>query len=323
MPQHTFDLDFRWTVNAEGHSWLEGVQVDDKSRRRDFLTDGNAPGVRFRLKEYQPFKSHSGLFREFGETAPTFEAMKSFADSFGLLGDSVMFLPGNSNRPFQGETFVQWTGEMGAMRGALKLYEWVREGNEAALSRHIIWKGSVCKYMSDPDWRPEQGLAPGEHVEFATLLWNAEQVQSGPWIQPGDVINPALLHIQRTINKRIEEHTAIRMLWRHDRAELVNVARPKNLLGALWLQFALTIERGSDFRRCAECGRWFELAPGLGRSDKQFCSVRCRVRSHRRRQAESSGEATHDISAERPSNPSEGPPKSTPTRKKSSRSSLS
>jgi hypothetical protein len=108
----------------------------------------------------------------------------------------------------------------------------------------------------------------------------------------------------------IEEHTAIRMLWRRDRAELVNVARPKNLLGALWLQFALTIERGSDFRRCAECGTWFELAPGLGRSDKQFCSVRCRVRSHRKRQAEGSAQPTHDVSAERRSESSKEPDRS-------------
>jgi hypothetical protein len=61
---------------------------------------------------------------------------------------------------------------------------------------------------------------------------------------------------------------------------------PDGLIGALWLQFARAVERDSRFRQCAECGIWFELAPGTARADKLYCSTPCRTKAYRKRQAE-------------------------------------
>ena len=47
-----------------------------------------------------------------------------------------------------------------------------------------------------------------------------------------------------------------------------------------------TVERDSQFRQCAECGIWFELAPGTARADKLYCSTPCRTKAYRKRQAE-------------------------------------
>jgi hypothetical protein len=59
---------------------------------------------------------------------------------------------------------------------------------------------------------------------------------------------------------------------------------PNDLLGAVWLQFAQTVGGDKGFRRCSQCGLWFELAPEGGRKTKQFCSGTCRARAHRTRQ---------------------------------------
>jgi hypothetical protein len=61
---------------------------------------------------------------------------------------------------------------------------------------------------------------------------------------------------------------------------------PEGLVGAIWLQFARAVERDSQFRQCAECQIWFELAPGTARSDKLYCSTPCRTKAYRKRQAE-------------------------------------
>ena len=51
------------------------------------------------------------------------------------------------------------------------------------------------------------------------------------------------------------------------------------------LQWGLAIAGNHQHRQCAECTNWFALHPGRGRSDKRFCSTRCRVRGHRRDEA--------------------------------------
>jgi len=102
----------------------------------------------------------------------------------------------------------------------------------------------------------------------------------------GDVIMPAYRFIQEIINKRLNGCASPRMLWDERRGEMSVRLIPNNLLGAVWLQLALAIERNSEFRRCAECETWFEVSPGSGRSDKVYCSNACRVKAHRRRHGE-------------------------------------
>jgi hypothetical protein len=68
------------------------------------------------------------------------------------------------------------------------------------------------------------------------------------------------------------------------------------LLGAMWLQLATSLGGVLDYRLCEECGEYYDsgalLPPRVGaverlhtkaRSDRRFCSNRCRMRSYRRR----------------------------------------
>jgi hypothetical protein len=58
---------------------------------------------------------------------------------------------------------------------------------------------------------------------------------------------------------------------------------PENLLDALWLQLAIALDRSESLQACVECGKWFAIKSGRGRSDKEFCSDACRMRAYRRR----------------------------------------
>jgi hypothetical protein len=62
--------------------------------------------------------------------------------------------------------------------------------------------------------------------------------------------------------------------------------QPKSLLGALCLQFAISIVGGKDYRQCVVCNTWFEMSLyDNGRwPDCRYCSNVCRNKALRQRQ---------------------------------------
>jgi len=94
---------------------------------------------------------------------------------------------------------------------------------------------------------------------------------------PGDLVKPALHYVQSTINKQLQGRASPRLLWDANRERLGLYIVPDGLVGTLWLQFARAVERDSRFRQCADCGIWFERAPGTARADKLYCSTPCRT----------------------------------------------
>ncbi len=63
---------------------------------------------------------------------------------------------------------------------------------------------------------------------------------------------------------------------------------PRNLLGAMYLQFYWLITSAGDLSRCKHCGRFLSYAPPISatgktrkpRNDKEFCDSRCRQNYH-------------------------------------------
>jgi len=58
------------------------------------------------------------------------------------------------------------------------------------------------------------------------------------------------------------------------------VSVPKNLLGAIWIQFEEAVTDNKKFEKCA-CKKWFEVSGKAARSDKKHCSATCRTKAHR------------------------------------------
>lgn len=78
---------------------------------------------------------------------------------------------------------------------------------------------------------------------------------------------------------------------------------PKSLIGALWLQFARSIEVGAEYRRCVVCGKWFELVTREVKRTRLYCSSACRFKQYRERQKSAveayvAGRAVDDIARE-------------------------
>jgi hypothetical protein len=312
-------LQFPWRAAKDGYSWVRSHPAFGASQQRAaFLTNGRPIGTAgFRVMEYQPLVVFPGLFRVFADTAPDYEGIKAFADRFGPLGPDVATqIPLTDQRNAKGEplgigeSLANWSDEILTMRRAVDLWEAARDGDVSRLERRIIWTedGSgiqidthpelVDRQVPDPSDRVERGWIAGMHL--------GDDVH-GRFVQ-GDLIRPALHYVQSKINTKLQGRASPRLLWDPNRERLILYIVPDGLIGALWLQFARAVERDSRFRQCAECGIWFELAPGTARADKLYCSTPCRTKAYRKRQAEAvrlhgEGNSLEDIARELDSDP--------------------
>ena len=152
----------------------------------------------------------------------------------------------------------------------------------------IFWEkdGSGVQVLSHPELPAGQLPEQPAFVERAWIAGTHPGDEVLDRFVRGDLVKPALHYVQSAINKQLEGRASPSLLWDTERERLGLYIVPDGLVGALWLQFARAVERDSRFRQCAECGIWFELAPGTARADKLYCSTPCRTKAYRKRQAE-------------------------------------
>jgi hypothetical protein len=111
-------------------------------------------------------------------------------------------------------------------------------------------------------------------------------VQRKLHISDDDPIMIALSVIQRVTDAKLRDHVASRLLFRANLPRLQISLEPTNLVGALWLQFALAVDLLKRFVKCPQCGAPFEVSRAVRtgkRADAKFCSARCRVAHYRGR----------------------------------------
>jgi len=313
-------LNFAWEVAKAGHHWVETHAMGQSPDVRwHFLTPAHRTGGGpFRVLRYHPLSAFSGLFRNFAATDPSLDAIKGFADRYGLLGGNlrrriVLYGQGRgSKHPMGfGEHVDGWVNEILIMRLAVDLWESARQGNADYLGRMISWTSDGTRVSINTHPELQRGQLPQQkpaHVHRAVIADERLDQEILARFVPGDPIGPALHCMQSLINEHLDHRASPRLLWEANRDRLGLYIVPDGLIGALWLQFARAVERDARFRQCLECTTWFEVAPGRGRSDKQFCSTACRTRAYRKRQAEAvrlhrEGRSIEDIARELESDP--------------------
>jgi hypothetical protein len=286
---------FTCHVPKVGFRWLETHPIPPPHQSRAwFLTVGREPGMRIGGGQtHNPLEEHTGLFRVFADTEPSRDGIKEFAERFGSLGGDTRTWVAVYDEPRNGgyagawsEAYTVWRDQIVDMRRTVDLWDAARRGEVQELERKICW----TKDYGSVGYRTHPGLTPSERMELREGSFSTLIAEKGDGILerfvPGDLVQPALFFVQRLVNQRLRTRVSPRLLWDEQETQLRLHLVPEGLVGALWLQFASAIEKDSEFRRCAECDIWFELAPGTARSDKLYCSNACRTKAYRRRRAE-------------------------------------
>lgn len=202
------------------------------------------------FSDYDPFIKTPGLFRNFAKLDPTEKAIERFANHYGEL-DHVS--------PFRA-SLLQWREQIADMADAVHLWEAIRTGDAESLERHVRWHRG--------------------RLGFCSPLASKEMTASKSYAR-GDLAGPAVELLDFVFNDRANLSCLFPV--RLPENLLTFRIRVSTLLNVLWVQFADAVAHDKTYRQCEHCGNEFEIAPGVNRNDKAFCSDSCRVSSYRRR----------------------------------------
>lgn len=274
-------LYFRWQVALGGYCWLD---LDAPSGKLRVMATGLADGLW--TTEYRPLEDPdtSGLFRIFAEAEDSEAGFLAFANKYGSLlergdpGETSMFTvqgwPGHEPGAGWGERLETWATEVHDMRRCVQLWDALRNQNLPMLRDSMEVH---CERAGGAWVVPRDG---GQHVYLPE-----EVATQAPGV---DLVKAAYIYIAALSNERLGEHTAPRLLYSPKKQRPLVFLMPRNLLGALWLQFAKAVEGNKVYHRCQGpgCGQWYEVDPDKNRTSKLFCSTACRSKAYRERKAD-------------------------------------
>jgi hypothetical protein len=290
-----------WRVPIEGFQWVLAQPVIPHQPAAEpvrVLAPVGAP----QWRRYDPLRDEPALFRTFGEVAPTEADIQVFASRYGALGlDEPVILP--DGKGARGERLDTWRTELATMHHALRVWEALKAGAHEDLARwfHRTDHGSfsTIEYHPDEPW-PRGVLQQGVQVvsdELADLVWFLQGRARHDLVASPEATEPrgwALATLRGWVDVRVGRYTGLRVHYGAADARAVPLALvvvPQHLLGALWVQLALAIERNPRYERCHQCRTWFPVPPKANRPNTRFCSTRCRMQAYR---------ATHPLEHRQP-----------------------
>lgn len=271
---------FRWAAPQGGYRWTAGTPITAASRRtalRFLIENSIAAAVGDRELD-------GALFREFSEVKETPEEILKFANTHGWLGISELVtlrgepksLPTKEHEGRLGEMFERWVSEIRSMKRLLSLWEQLTNESRRTsqtFRHHLRWSEGSIVYAWICDNETGEEVVASRH-ESPGLLAFLERSRSARLILK--------FYLQSSVNCKLIEHkVSARLLFDSEFERVGLTIVPTNLIGFLWLQFARAIQGNARYRRCEDCGKWFEYGGKAARSDKRFCSATCRVRTNR------------------------------------------
>jgi hypothetical protein len=285
MPGEIFD--FVWFVNRDGYRIIDdGDRTPHEGMGADVKAGADIPpgklivanvkaGGTYHVRQYNPLRQYKCLFREFAETHDNEEGVIDFAGRYGLLGLDLEYVPpGGSPMPKNMEPLALWRQEILAMRKALSVWDMVQEENSRGLEAYL---GPLMEWVAadrDPSHGArviDAGSGPSS-LDPAELRWFRIHPEFLDSYQSGDVITPALLGVQFAVNRHLERRITPKILWDDlSRRGWSLYFVPVNLIGSLWLQLSQSITQQKDYRRCRQCGAWFEIDHYTARTNRYFC----------------------------------------------------
>ena len=217
-----------------------------------------------RFTVYEPLREEPALFRKFADLDPADESrILAFANRYGRL---------EMEEPNYVDNLGSWKQEAGQMFVYVGYWDAYRDGrwDRPHKLNDVFRKQFIDTIFSHEatETREQMGMSTLPDRDRLTLA------------------QAALLSIRSTINQNLAQwgtDTCVVYEQGPDRLGLRLV--PRNLLAALWLQFARAVDGERDYRQCRSCRQWFQITyDNTGRrKTRVFCSNACRSKAYRAR----------------------------------------
>ncbi|HUQ91450.1 MAG TPA: hypothetical protein VM120_07200 [Bryobacteraceae bacterium] len=289
---------FHWRVLSCGYR-VEGGYIYE----RDVLER-----VAGTYSQYSVFETE-GLFRTLLSTTAV-----AFANKYGLLGLSRSHEEEPNievtDRYLQNqasEELSRWLTEKTILREAVALWDSLRSGDVAKVRQVITWEAPGEIWYLAPSRTTGEYWHDDVQLSKRFVVASREtSPQRFARFKNYDVMAPGWYALQQIVNRNMRNWSVTpRLVFGPggDDTELKIRVIPNNLIGAIWVQFALAIEQKRNYRQCRQCGEWLEVARGTKEDQKsKFCSNACRFKAYRERQHQaqkmfSEGATVKEISA--------------------------
>ena len=227
-------------------------------------------------REYQPLSDFPALFEFFARTETTASGVELFAGRFGLLG--LKEYP---------EPLRTWFSEIDALRKLIALWKALQEDDFDSLHR-ILYSGDPPLGTLPGDPSRLDAVDPTVALKVALTTLRGVPIQHASRWRPGSqdekeiLRGQVLLHMSGVIDTHLSPLIRTGVFLASDKPSLDLSVVPKNLLGAIWLQFAMAITGNKRFADCEVCRKPFEVKKGT----RKTCSDKCRKALSRAKQTE-------------------------------------
>jgi len=220
---------------------------------------------------YNPLVEYPALFKVFADLELSERAILEFAGKYGAFHVEAQ-IPTPSRLAQEGwrlaEPVSLWRSEIRAARETIDILSARHDQNEAVLGERFR-PGSEGVSYHDP--RSPRSLTIISRDEF----YRRSKI--------GRIVEAAGITAHAYIWLRLFDHTSTYLDYSNQKDVFGLQIRPKNLLGAIWLQLADYATGKRDYRDCKLCGTWIALEPRFNRKDRLYCSNSCRQKAYRAR----------------------------------------
>lgn len=233
------------------------------------------------------------LFLTFAHMSATPESILDFANHYGLLGAGAI-------GP-DGETVESWQRAIAWVKLLESLWEAARNSLAYVIQEHLQWGKDYVACSALP-------VLPGVLSGKPVLLDRRALQKAGVRRNNADLV--ARVFVAEALNAARAACAPDALFAEPDfKLRLIRYYRIQSLFGLIVTQLEQSnLFVPPTYGKCAACGRWFELEPGVNRADRITCSDACRQKLHRQRRAQAlhlhaAGKAVEEIAAEIGSSP--------------------
>jgi len=229
---------------------------------------------------YKPLVENPNLFVIFSSLEGTEEDILKFANTYGWLGEPKLIFKRHGSR-IEGESIHCWRDEIEEMQLLRKVNEWVKNYKIEELKKVIGWSKNGTRVWF---WYEYKSQLSGSATQRSGMLLADKQRRLNPeyltrWA-PNDLFEPAKVFLVKRLNMRLQE-TRWNLLL-NDQNTIVPYIRPRNLLNALWLQFAQYVTGERRLIPCEICNKWMDVTDfRLSKKVHPDCSKRTRQKKWR------------------------------------------
>jgi hypothetical protein len=259
---------------------------------------------------YDPMEfTERALHRELADCVRSEQGFLDFANEYGALGAQESIHGRDSGQvtlPF-GESLSHWSGVAEMLGDSLKLWDAARLGHDEFLSSHLLLVEELHRralFFWPPSYGPRPqlaGLPSAGRLVYDTGA-RSENVAMAGHVAPGDLRAAAVAAVLSEVNTGLYG-SASAAVELDSSGKLRLSYTPANLLGSIWLQFAMEVTGSREHRVCPQCDHAFQMVRDgqpdgvrAHRSNRKYCSDRCRyahANHQRRRRAKEEADASN------------------------------